>query len=137
MLAFWNAGLWLLQLVLALTDTFLTPDLRESGPMGSTYPLTFWVAATHPAAGSQDRAGTRQSGLGIDHHLRSPDICTHPQVACPDRAIGAALTVDRHGRACSVFISRGVRTLSGCGVGVDVGADDCGITTFGHAGVVQ
>ena len=36
MLAFWNAGLWLLQLVLGLTDTFLTPDLRESGPMGST-----------------------------------------------------------------------------------------------------
>ena len=46
MLAFWNAGLWLLQLVLGLTDTFLTPDLRESGPMGSTYRLTFWVAAT-------------------------------------------------------------------------------------------
>ena len=31
---------------LGLTDTFLTPDLRESGPMGSTYRLTFWVAAT-------------------------------------------------------------------------------------------
>lgn len=46
MLAFWNAGLWLLQLVLGFLDTLLTPDLRESGPMGSTYRLTFWVAAT-------------------------------------------------------------------------------------------
>lgn len=46
MLAFWNAGLWFLQLVLGFIDTFLTPDLRESGPVGATYRATFWVAAT-------------------------------------------------------------------------------------------
>ena len=38
MLALWNAGLWLLRLVLGLTDAFLTPDLREAGPMGSHVP---------------------------------------------------------------------------------------------------
>lgn len=46
MLALWNAGLWLLRLVLGWVDTFLTPDLRETGPMGGTYRITFWVAAT-------------------------------------------------------------------------------------------
>ncbi|MBM6402611.1 hypothetical protein [Phycicoccus sonneratiae] len=46
MLALWNGGLWLLRLVLGLLDTFLTPDLRESGPMGEVYRTTFWVAAT-------------------------------------------------------------------------------------------
>ena len=46
MLALWNAGLWLLRLVLSWVDTFLTPDLRETGPMAGTYRITFWVAAT-------------------------------------------------------------------------------------------
>ncbi|HMM94021.1 hypothetical protein [Phycicoccus sp.] len=46
MLALWNAGLWLLRLVLGWVDTFLSPDLRESGPMAGTYRVTFWVAAT-------------------------------------------------------------------------------------------
>ncbi len=46
MLALWNGGLWLLRLVLGLLDTFLTPDLRESGPMAEVYRTTFWVAAT-------------------------------------------------------------------------------------------
>jgi hypothetical protein len=46
MLSFWNAGLWFLQLVLGFIDTFLTPDLRESGPVGATYRTTFWVAVT-------------------------------------------------------------------------------------------
>ena len=46
MLALWNGGLWLLRLVLGFIDTFLTPDLRESGPMAEVYRITFWVAAT-------------------------------------------------------------------------------------------
>ncbi|WP_286175688.1 hypothetical protein [Arthrobacter sp. NEB 688] len=44
MLGIWNAGLWLLRLVLGLLDKFLTPDLSESGPLASTYRLTAWVA---------------------------------------------------------------------------------------------
>ena len=46
MLGVWNAGLWLLRLVLGLLDDFLTPDLRETGPVASTYRVTFWVAIT-------------------------------------------------------------------------------------------
>ncbi|NLT56752.1 MAG: hypothetical protein GXX79_19750, partial [Actinomycetales bacterium] len=44
MLAFWNAGLWLLRLVLTLEDFFLTPDLSAAGPMGGVYRFTFWIA---------------------------------------------------------------------------------------------
>ena len=40
MLGVWNAGLWLLRLVLGLLDDFLTPDLRETGPVASTYRQT-------------------------------------------------------------------------------------------------
>ena len=46
MLGVWNAGLWLLRLVLGLLDDFLAPDLRETGPVASTYRVTFWVAIT-------------------------------------------------------------------------------------------
>lgn len=46
MLGIWNAGLWLLRLVLGLLDEFLTPDLSESGPLAPTYRLTAWVALT-------------------------------------------------------------------------------------------
>lgn len=44
MLGLWNAGLWLLKLVLGIEDFFLTPDLSERGPMRGVYPYTFWVA---------------------------------------------------------------------------------------------
>ena len=44
MLGLWNAGLWLLKLVLGIEDVFLTPDLSERGPMRGVYPYTFWVA---------------------------------------------------------------------------------------------
>ncbi len=44
MLGFWNAGLWLLKLVLTIEDFFLTPDLSERGPMRAVYPYTFWIA---------------------------------------------------------------------------------------------
>lgn len=46
MLGLWNAGLWLLQLVLQLEDAILTPSLDESGPLGELYGTTFWIAAT-------------------------------------------------------------------------------------------
>ncbi|MGB8384591.1 MAG: hypothetical protein WCG47_25685, partial [Dermatophilaceae bacterium] len=45
MLSIWNAGLWLLRLVLQVEDAFLTPDLSEHGPMSGIYPVAFWVAA--------------------------------------------------------------------------------------------
>lgn len=45
MLAVWNAGLWVLQLVLGWVDSLLTPDLSEDGPGGYLYRITFWIAA--------------------------------------------------------------------------------------------
>ncbi len=44
MLALWNAGLWVLRAVLELEDAILTPDVGESGPAGSLYRTTFWIA---------------------------------------------------------------------------------------------
>lgn len=44
MLGIWNAGLWLLQLVLNLGDALLTPDLREGGPGSGIYRTAFWIA---------------------------------------------------------------------------------------------
>jgi hypothetical protein len=44
MLSLWNAGLWLLRLVLQLEDAVLTPNLAESGPLGELYRTTFWIA---------------------------------------------------------------------------------------------
>ncbi len=44
MLGIWNAGLWLLQLVLNLGDVLLTPDLREGGPGAGIYRTAFWIA---------------------------------------------------------------------------------------------
>jgi len=46
MLGVWNAGLWLLKLALTLEELFLTPDLREDGPMRTIYPYTFWIAGS-------------------------------------------------------------------------------------------
>lgn len=44
MLGLWNAGLWLLKLVLNIEDAFLTPDLSEGGPGRAVYQATFWIA---------------------------------------------------------------------------------------------
>jgi hypothetical protein len=46
MLGIWNGGLWLLKLALTLEEYFLTPDLRENGPMRTIYPYTFWIAGS-------------------------------------------------------------------------------------------
>jgi len=45
MLALWNAGLWVLRLVLGWVDSLLTPDLSENGPAAELYRVTFWLAA--------------------------------------------------------------------------------------------
>lgn len=45
MLGLWNAGLWLLKLVLTLVDAFTVPDLTEGGPAAQIYRMTFWIAA--------------------------------------------------------------------------------------------
>lgn len=45
-LGVWNAGLWLLNLVLTLVDNFTTPDLSEGGPGAEVYKVTFWIALT-------------------------------------------------------------------------------------------
>ena len=44
MLAVWNAGLWVLRLVLGWVDSLLTPDLSEGGPAAELYRVTFWLA---------------------------------------------------------------------------------------------
>lgn len=44
MLGIWNAGLWLLKLVLMIEDAFLVPDLSAGGPMRDLYGATFWIA---------------------------------------------------------------------------------------------
>ncbi len=46
MLGIWNAGLWLLKLILGIEDDFLVPDLSENGPMRGIYPYTFWIAGS-------------------------------------------------------------------------------------------
>ena len=44
MLGLWSAGLWMLHLVLVISDQLLTPDLREDGPASEVYRVTFWLA---------------------------------------------------------------------------------------------
>ena len=46
MLAFWNAGLWLLRVVMNFMDAFLVPDLSETGPGAQVYKTTFWIGGT-------------------------------------------------------------------------------------------
>lgn len=43
MLALWDAGLFVLRVVLNLTDSFLTPDLSEGGPGREVYAYTLWI----------------------------------------------------------------------------------------------
>ena len=43
MLAVWNAGLFVLMVVLNFADSFLTPDLSEGGPGHNVYAFTLWV----------------------------------------------------------------------------------------------
>ena len=43
-LSVWNAGLWVLRLVLSWMDAWLTPDLSADGPAHDLYQVTFWLA---------------------------------------------------------------------------------------------
>ena len=43
MLAIWNAGLFVLKVVLNFADSFLTPDLSGGGPGRSVYGYTLWI----------------------------------------------------------------------------------------------
>lgn len=45
MLTLWNAGLFLLRVVLKFEGHFLTPDLSTQGPARDAYAITFWAAA--------------------------------------------------------------------------------------------
>src|SRR4051812_8397991 len=44
MLGLWNAGLWVLRLVLSIVDHLLTPDLSPTGPGAGIYATTLWLA---------------------------------------------------------------------------------------------
>jgi type IV secretion system protein TrbL len=44
MLAIWNAGLFVLRIVLTFSELFLTPDLRADGPGRDVYSYTLWLA---------------------------------------------------------------------------------------------
>ena len=44
MLGLWNAGLWVMRLVLRFVDALLTPDLSETGPGAAVYSAAFWLA---------------------------------------------------------------------------------------------
>ena len=44
MLAIWDAGLFVLRIVLAFADLFLTPDLSPGGPGRDVYAYSLWIA---------------------------------------------------------------------------------------------
>ncbi|GAB2492519.1 hypothetical protein GCM10027030_27370 [Luteococcus sediminum] len=44
MLSLWQAGLWLLRVVLKFESALLTPDVTEQGPAQLAYRSTFWMA---------------------------------------------------------------------------------------------
>lgn len=74
-LSVWNAGQWLLRLVLGWMDAWLTPDLSASGPARTIYPVTFWLAGAvllvmvivqlGIAAGRRDGRGLARSLIGV------------------------------------------------------------------------
>ena len=45
MLTVWNAGLYVLGVVLRFEQHFLTPDVSEAGPGKGVFGYTFWIAA--------------------------------------------------------------------------------------------
>ena len=74
-LSVWNAGLWVLRLVLSWMDAWLTPDLSASGPGHDLYQVTFWIAGILVvimlvvqlgiAAGRRDGKGLARAGIGL------------------------------------------------------------------------
>lgn len=74
-LSVWNAGQWLLRLILGWMDAWLTPDLSASGPARTIYPATFWLAGAvllvmvivqiGIAAGRRDGGGVARALIGV------------------------------------------------------------------------
>ena len=74
-LSVWNAGLWVLRLVLSWMDAWLTPDLSADGPGHDLYQVTFWMAGVLVvimlvvqigiAAGRRDGKGLARAGIGL------------------------------------------------------------------------
>lgn len=74
-LSIWNAGLWLLRLVLSWSDAWLTPDLSANGPGHDLYQVTFWIAGVlllimvmvqlGIAAFRRDGKGLARAGIGL------------------------------------------------------------------------
>ena len=74
-LSIWNAGLWLLRLVLSWSDAWLTPDLSANGPGHDLYQITFWIAGVllliivmiqlGIAAFRRDGKGLARAGIGV------------------------------------------------------------------------
>jgi hypothetical protein len=79
MLSFWNAGLWVLRLVLSWMDHWLTPDLSADGPAHELYQVTYWFAGVLVvimlvvqigiAAGRRDGKGLARAGIGLAQFL--------------------------------------------------------------------
>ncbi len=79
MLSFWNAGLWVLRLVLSWMDSWLTPDLSADGPAHELYQVTYWFAGVLVvimllvqigiAAGRRDGKGLARAGIGLSQFL--------------------------------------------------------------------
>lgn len=78
-LSVWNAGLWVLRLVLSWMDAWLTPDLSADGPAHDLYQVTFWIAGVTVvvmfmvqlgiAAGRHDGRGLARAGIGMGQYL--------------------------------------------------------------------
>jgi hypothetical protein len=74
-LSVWNAGLWLLRLILQWMDAWLVPDLSADGPAHDLYQVTFWIAGVMVmillvvqigiAAGRRDGKGLARAGIGL------------------------------------------------------------------------
>jgi hypothetical protein len=74
-LSVWNAGQWLLKLILGWMDAWLTPDLSAAGPARTIYPATFWLAGAvllvmaivqiGIAAGRRDGRGLARTLIGV------------------------------------------------------------------------
>ncbi len=74
-LSVWNAGLWLLRLILQWMDAWLVPDLSADGPAQDLYQVTFWIAGVMVmillvvqigiAAGRRDGKGLARAGIGL------------------------------------------------------------------------
>ncbi|HEY3409250.1 MAG TPA: hypothetical protein VGK53_13840, partial [Propionicimonas sp.] len=74
-LSVWNAGLWLLRLILQWMDARLVPDLSADGPAHDLYQVTFWIAGVMVmillvvqigiAAGRRDGKGLARAGIGL------------------------------------------------------------------------